>query len=233
MGFLQNDTLNIISDAVLTTKGREMLARQSFRITKYTFFDDEVDYTIIQKYGRTIGKEKIEKNTPIFEAITNEGLAIQSKLVSLSNPNVIRMPLFSLTATGGTQTGNVISISKSSSTQITVSQVSETGALIDEELKDSIYVIELDNKFLRIDGQTPRSITPFGRAIYHVTKDPGSVPSGGTKITFTVRPKALSQTEFDTYGLIYSPTIIETYISVYGLNSGTNTSFAIQIINQW
>lgn len=232
MGFLQNDTTNIINDAVLTTKGRELLAKQAFRITKYAFFDDEVDYGLIKKYGRTIGKEKIEKNTPVFEALTNEGLAVQSKLVSLSNPNVIRMPLLSLTATGGTQAGSTVSISKSASTQVTISQTVESGALIDEELKDSIFVIELDNKFLRIDGQTPRSITPFGRAIYHITKDPGSIPSGGTKVTFTLRPKALSQTEFDTYGLIYSPTIIETFVSVYGLNSGTNTSFAIQILNQ-
>ncbi len=232
MGFLQNDTTNLINDAVLTTKGRELLAKQAFRITKYAFFDDEVDYTLIRKYGRTIGKEKIEKNTPVFEALTNEGLAIQSKLVSLSNPNIIRMPLLSLTATGGTQSGNSVSISKSSSTQVTLAQTVEAGAQIDEELKDSIYVIEIDNKFLRIDGQTPRSITPTGRAIYHIVKDPGSVPSGGTKVTFTVRPKALSQTEFDTYGLIFDPNTIETFVTVYGLNSGTNTSFSIQIINQ-
>lgn len=233
MGFLNNDTTNIINDAVLTTKGRELLAKQAFRITKYTFLDDEVDYTVIKKYGRTVGKEKIEKNTPIFEGVTNEGFSIQSRLVSLSNPNIIRMPVLSLASTGGTLSGNTVGITKSGSSQVTIAQTVETGALIDEELKDSVYVVELDNKFLRIDGQTPRSITPFGRAIYHITKDPGIVPSGGTKVTFTVRPKALSQTEFNTYGLIFNTNIIETFVTVYGLNSGTNMSFSVQIQNQW
>jgi hypothetical protein len=232
MGFLQNDTTNIINDAVLTTKGRELLAKQAFRITKYAFFDDEVDYTNIKKYGRTIGKEKIEKTTPVFEGITNEGLAVQSRLVSLSNPNVVRMPLLALAATGGTQSGNTVSITKAGSTQLTVSQTVETGAQIDEELKDSLFVVEVDNKFLRVDGQTPRSISPFGRAIYHLVKDPGTVPSGGTKVTFTIRPKPLSQTEFDTYGLIYEPNTIESFITIYGLNSGTNLSFGIKILNQ-
>ena len=232
MGFLQNDTTNIINDAVLTTKGRELLAKQAFRITKYAFFDDEVDYTNIKKYGRTIGKEKIEKTTPIFEGITNEGLAVQSRLVSLSNPNVVRMPLLSLAATGGTQSGNTVSITKAGSTQLTISQTVETGAQIDEELKDSLFVVEVDNKFLRVDGQTPRSISPFGRAIYHLVKDPGTVPSGGTKVTFTIRPKPLSQTEFDTYGLIYEPNTIESFITIYGLNSGTNLSFGNKIQNQ-
>jgi len=232
VGFLQNDTTNIINDAVLTTKGRELLAKQAFRITKYAFFDDEVDYTNIKKYGRTIGKEKIEKTTPIFEGITNEGLAVQSRLVSLSNPNVVRMPLLSLAATGGTQSGNTVSITKAGSTQLTISQTVETGAQIDEELKDSLFVVEVDNKFLRVDGQTPRSISPFGRAIYHLVKDPGTVPSGGTKVTFTIRPKPLSQTEFDTYGLIYEPNTIESFITIYGLNSGTNLSFGIKILNQ-
>ena len=30
-----------------------------------------MDYTLLKKYGETVGKEKIEKNTPIFEANTD------------------------------------------------------------------------------------------------------------------------------------------------------------------
>jgi hypothetical protein len=94
MGFLQGDTNNIILDAVLTDKGREFLARNdgSFSIVKFAPGDDEVDYTIITKFGRTVGKEKIEKNTPIFEALTNGSLSQKYKLVSVSNPNLIRLP---------------------------------------------------------------------------------------------------------------------------------------------
>ena len=62
MGYLDHSTNNIIVDAVLTDIGREFLARNdgSFSIVKFAMGDDEVDYTMIRKFGRTVGKEKIE-----------------------------------------------------------------------------------------------------------------------------------------------------------------------------
>ena len=88
MGFLNHTTNNIIIDAVLTERGRELLARNdgSFNISSFVFGDDEVDYSIIKKYGITIGKEKIEKNTPVFEANPNENIAIKHPLISFPNP---------------------------------------------------------------------------------------------------------------------------------------------------
>lgn len=87
MGFLNHATNNIIIDAVLTDKGREFLARNdgSFQISKFVLGDDEVDYSIVEQYGIPLGKEKIEKNTPIFEAITSENLAIKYPIITLSN----------------------------------------------------------------------------------------------------------------------------------------------------
>jgi len=87
MGFLDHTTNNIIIDAVLTERGRELLARNdgSFRIDSFAFGDDEIDYSNIIKYGLNIGKEKIEKNTPIFEAQTNENLALKHNLITLSS----------------------------------------------------------------------------------------------------------------------------------------------------
>ncbi len=76
MGFLDHTTNNIIVDAVLTDKGREKLANATtggLKIIKYAFADNEVDYTLLEKYGEIVGKEKIEKNTPIFEASTSIG----------------------------------------------------------------------------------------------------------------------------------------------------------------
>ena len=79
MGFLDHSTNNIIVDAVLTDTGRATLAKNdgSFVISKFAFGDDEVDYSIIQKFGSTVGKEKISKNTPVFEAQTNGDLALK------------------------------------------------------------------------------------------------------------------------------------------------------------
>ena len=101
MGFLDHSTNNIIIDAVLTDTGRRMLARNdgSFSIVKFAFGDDEIDYTLIQKFGRTVGKEKIEKNTPVFEAQTAGNQALKYKCVSLSNPALTIMPTLELTST--------------------------------------------------------------------------------------------------------------------------------------
>ena len=71
MGYLDGSTNNIILDAVLTDVGRQFLARNdgSFSIHKFALGDDEVNYDVISKYGRTVGKEKIEK---ICESMTDE-----------------------------------------------------------------------------------------------------------------------------------------------------------------
>jgi hypothetical protein len=46
MGFLNNTTITI--DAVLTKRGRELLARgrNEFAVTKFALADDEVDYRL-------------------------------------------------------------------------------------------------------------------------------------------------------------------------------------------
>ena len=91
MGFLDHSTNNIIVDAVLTDVGREKLAAATTAenfIASYAFADDEVDYTLIKKYGTIVGKEKIEKNTPVFEASTNAELGVKFFLETSSNPVV-------------------------------------------------------------------------------------------------------------------------------------------------
>ena len=46
MGFLNNTSVTV--DAVLTKKGRELLARgqDEFKITKFALSDDEIDYRL-------------------------------------------------------------------------------------------------------------------------------------------------------------------------------------------
>jgi hypothetical protein len=46
MGYLNNTVVTV--DAILTKKGRELLARGdgSFKITQFALADDEVDYTL-------------------------------------------------------------------------------------------------------------------------------------------------------------------------------------------
>lgn len=100
MGYLDHSTNNIILDAVLTDFGRKTLASSGkLEITKFALGDDEIDYTVIKKYGRTVGKEKIEKNTPVFEALTNENIALKCKLIGSNNNstlNTVRLPVLEL-----------------------------------------------------------------------------------------------------------------------------------------
>ena len=46
MGYLNNSVVTV--DAILTDKGRELLARGdgSFKITQFAVADDEIDYTL-------------------------------------------------------------------------------------------------------------------------------------------------------------------------------------------
>ena len=46
MGYLNNQVVTV--DAILTTKGRELLAKGdgSFNITSFALSDDEIDYTL-------------------------------------------------------------------------------------------------------------------------------------------------------------------------------------------
>ena len=91
MGFLDHSTNNIIVDAVLTDVGRQKLAEATSSenfVASYAFADDEIDYTMIKKYGTIVGKEKIEKNTPVFEASTNAELGVKYYLSTSANPIV-------------------------------------------------------------------------------------------------------------------------------------------------
>lgn len=96
MGFLDHSTNNIIVDAVLTDVGRRKLASATTAenfVASYAFADDEIDYTMIKKYGTIVGKEKIEKNTPIFEASTSAELGVKYFLKTSSNPVVAQAVL--------------------------------------------------------------------------------------------------------------------------------------------
>jgi hypothetical protein len=85
MGYLNNSTITV--DAILTKKGRELLARgrDEFKITQFALSDDEIDYDLYNTehplgtayYGAAI------ENMPIIEAIPDETQMMKYKLVTL------------------------------------------------------------------------------------------------------------------------------------------------------
>jgi len=171
MGFLDHTTNNIIIDAVLTERGRELLALNngSFNIANFAFGDDEVDYSNIVKYGNNIGKEKIEKNTPIFEAQTNENLALKYNNISLSNSNLRILYVPTLRQITPTPTGNnttaKISLVYNNNQNSVISQTvdiistlpKESGQnLIDANLADLDFEVKMNSLLLSVyNGGAP------------------------------------------------------------------------------
>lgn len=233
MGFLQNDTNNIILDAVLTDTGRQFLARNdgSFDIVKFAVGDDEVNYNIIRQFGRTVGKEKIEKNTAVFEAQTNGNLALKNRCISISNPNLIRLPNLSLTGEGVDSTATIVSMSRVSNTtrRISVTQAIQDEDTIDVELRDQVFIVTVDNQFLEIAGQAPDDIDFQRRATYLLTRDAGETALGGSTLTFTMQVKSITDAQFTIFGQKGNKNLIRTFVKVSGAQSGAVKEFEVQI----
>ena len=233
MGYLNHSTNNIILDAVLTDTGRQFLARNdgSFNIVKFALSDDDVDYTIIEKFGRTVGKEKIEKNTPVMEGVTNQTHAQKFKLVSVSNAFLTRLPNVELTGDGVNATGASVAMGRQRTTKrtITLSQIIEDEQTIDVELRDQLFEVSVNNSFLQLAGRVPDSIDSMNVAKYLVTRDAEETAFGGSKITFTIQLKNITDNQFTVYGNSSDKTTISTQIKVAGLQSGTVKEFTVNI----
>ena len=229
MGFLDHSTNNIILDAVLTDTGRKFLSRNdgSFSITKFALGDDEVDYGVIKKYGRTVGKEKVEKNTPIFEALTNGDQALKYKLISLSNPNILRLPSLSLSGEG--VAGSTVTMGRTSNTtrSITLTQEIDNEDSIDVELRNQAFIVTMSNLFLQVQGQSPDNIDFNNMATYLLLRDEAVTSIGGSKLTFTLEVKSLTDNHFTIYGGADSK--ISSFVKVVGVQDGSVFDFEVQI----
>ena len=115
MGFLNNTTITI--DAILTKRGRELLARgrNEFAVTKFSLADDEIDYRLwdvthpngTNYYGAVI------ENMPLLEPVPDETQVLKYKLVTLPK-ETSRLPILdvnvpSLQFTQGGGNGEVLS----------------------------------------------------------------------------------------------------------------------------
>jgi hypothetical protein len=97
MGYLNNAVVTV--DAILTTKGRQLLAQNngSFRITQFALADDEVNYTLYNPdhpsgsayYGEAI------QNMPLLEAFPQETQTMKYKLVTLPR-GTAKLPILDL-----------------------------------------------------------------------------------------------------------------------------------------
>lgn len=159
MGYLDNTSVTI--DAILTLKGRELLAKggDSFKITQFAVGDDEIDYTLWNPdhplgsayYGTII------ENMPITEAIPDETQALKYKLITLdkrtTNIPVINVGNTSITLAAG---GNSAAITPNTSNfQGGNANLGYTAILSDSTVADLYVTRQLQNSIL---PTTPRFI---------------------------------------------------------------------------
>ena len=215
MAILNNNTVTI--DAVLTAKGRELLARNdgSFRITQFSLADDEVDYTLYnpsQPSGSAFYGQAIEA-MPVMEAFPDDTQIMIYKLVTLPR-GTAKLPVINVGY-------NSISLKQGATLTITPQTLNYLGATSTFEANGYAVTIA-DVRFL---------------STFSATGVPGSetVPTG---VTSTVGSQ-LSQTIIGTSFTLTGTTIntlfgsslnqITTTLTVLGRDSGARITIPIII----
>lgn len=104
MAFLDNSG-DIILDVVLTDEGRKRLAQGdgSFKIDKYAFGDDEINYALYNTSAAS-GQEDLQiLQTPILESFTNNMSSMKSTLINLSRNDHLYLPVLKLNNVAASQ----------------------------------------------------------------------------------------------------------------------------------
>ncbi len=256
MGFLNHSTNNIIIDAVLTERGRELLSKNNgeFTITQFSFGDDEVDYTNITKYGKVIGKEKIEKNTPIFEASTNENIALKNKLINLTSAGVriLYLPVLKTYTDESASTeltqfeltylsANQSSLEKEKAIFVRTDITTETtNTNLDDSIIDKVFFIKVNSEILDLKRDaagsllTATDIDQNKIATYRI--DVGQHPdstkqSQGLRQAsfYAVLKSSLTSDTFSKFGRSGDSTKIDTTIQILGRESNSTKIIPVQV----
>jgi hypothetical protein len=96
MAYVDNKSITV--DAVLTKRGRELLAQTgNLNITSFALADDEVDYSLYNP-NHPQGSAYYDiaiRNTPVFQPLSDETQSMKYKLVTLAQ-GVTSIPVISL-----------------------------------------------------------------------------------------------------------------------------------------
>jgi len=145
MGYLNNTSITV--DAILTKKGRELLAqgRNAFQITQFALADDEVDYDLwnpAHPLGKNYYGVAIE-NMPVTEAVPDETQVMKYKLVTLEKGTlylpVVSAGITTATLSPTTQTF-VVTVSTTLRNANAVGEPSDLNSNYTATILDSTYV---------------------------------------------------------------------------------------------
>ena len=215
MGYLNNVVVTV--DAILTKKGRELLARNdgSFRITQFALADDEVDYTLYNPShpsGSAFYGEAIE-NMPLLEAFPDENQIMKYKLVTLPR-GTSKLPVVS----AGYDT---IKLKQGSSIVITPQTLNYLGAVSTYE--PSGYVVTVgDSRLLSTFTGIGIDVTNLGISDLNTTT--------GTQISKTAIGTSftLVGTTIDT---LFGSTLtaLSTTVTITGRDSGARITIPLTV----
>ena len=215
MAILNNTTVTV--DAILTKKGRELLARNdgSFQITQFALADDEIDYTLYNPAhpsGSAFYGEAIEA-MPMLEAFPDEAQIMRYKLVTLPR-GTSKLPVISLGY-------NTISIRQGATITITPQTLNYLGSTSTFEANGYTATISDIRLMSTFEGTGVTTATPATDA--NVTT--------GTKLSKSVLGTSFTLTA-TTINTLFgtSNTQLSTTITVIGRDSGSRITIPVNII---
>lgn len=217
MAYLNNEYVTV--DAVLTTKGRELLARNdgSFRITQFSLSDDEIDYTLYNPNhpsGSAYYGEAIEA-MPLLQAFVDNTQDMKYQLVTLPR-GTAKLPVLNI---GGRAS---ISLQQGATIVINPTTLNYLGTI--ESVEPLGYLATVSNQNLvgsftgtGVNTTALPSLTPTPTT----SGAPLSISQIGTSFTLT----ATSLNDIFPSGT----TIVTTTITFVGRNSGARVSIPFTV----
>ena len=214
MGYLNNSVITV--DAILTNKGRELLARGdgSFKITQFALSDDEIDYTLYNPthpsgsafYGQAL------ESMPLLEAFPETTQNLRYKLVTLPR-GTSKMPVLDV---GLSQ----ITLKQGASLVITPQTLNYLGA--NQVFESSGYTATI------ADVRTMNVFEGVGVNTTQAT-NLNSSQTLGTNVSKTVVGSTINLTATTVNTLFGANTSLVTTITIVGRDSGARLTVPVTI----
>jgi len=212
------NSTSVVIDAILTKKGRELLARNdgSFRITQFSLADDEIDYSLYNPNhpsGSAFYGEAIQA-MPVIQAYPEDQEIMKYKLLTLPRgtgaiPVISSIPTSLL---GAFVLGTPLSISPSTANYNGSSTFFETSGY----------------QFTIGDVRTMSSFTATGINTPEATAL-NTTTTIGTNVSKTVIGTTLNMTATTVKSLFGSQDTISTTLTIVGRDSGARLVVPISI----
>jgi len=214
MGYLNNQVITI--DAILTNKGRELLAQNngSFRITQFALADDEIDYTLYNPNhpsGSSFYGEAIQ-NMPLLEAFPIETQIMKYKLATLPR-GTAKLPVLNL----GYSAITLIQGASLAITPQTLNYLGNTQGYETSGYSATISDVRLMSTFTGIGINTPTATST------------NSTTTLGTNVSTTVIGSQINLRATTVNTLFGTNTQLSATLTVVGLDSGARLTIPITI----